>query len=119
MGDYCAAVLIGGSLAQTTAGPVFQFGDDVRRLLIGNALQGAGGADTNTGRELMNFLRRYTPGGSVWYARLGYERLIVDELQRHLDPRANQQFRARARSCARAWTELFLAAWRQWAGARA
>ena len=109
----------GGSLAQTTAGPVFQFGDDVRRLLIGNALQGAGGADTNTGRELVNFLRRYTPGGSVWYARLGYERLIVDELQRHLDPRANQQFRARARSRARAWTELFLAAWRQWAGARA
>jgi hypothetical protein len=105
----------GGSLAQTTAGPVFQFGDDVRRLILGNALQAAGDETTNTGRELVNFLKRYTPGGSVWYARLGYERLMLDELQRWADPRAARNFRSRERSRRRQHGQKYF--WRPGAGA--
>ena len=105
----------GGSLAQTTADPVFQFGDDVRRLLIGNVFQAAGDETTNTGREFVNFLKRYTPGGSIWYARLGYERLILDELQRHVGPRAEHTFRDRSRSRERQHGQSYF--WRPGAGA--
>ncbi len=80
-------------LSETVAGPVVGFFNDVRRLTLGNAAQLPGEDRTNAGRELVGFLKRYTPGGSLWYARLGYERLILDELQRQVDPQARRQFR--------------------------
>lgn len=80
-------------LAETVAGPVVGFFNDVRRLTVGNAAQLPGEDKTNAGRELVGFLKRYTPGGSLWYARLGYERLILDELQRQVDPQAGRTFR--------------------------
>jgi hypothetical protein len=78
----------GGGLPETVAGPVVGFLNDVRRLTHGNLVQLPGDKPTNAGRELVNFLRRYTPGGSIWYARLGYERLILDRLQELADPQA-------------------------------
>jgi hypothetical protein len=105
----------GGGLPHTLAGPVITFADDVRRLTIGNALQLAGEDDTNAGRELVNFLKRYTPGGSVWYARLGYERLMLDELQRWVDPHAESNFRRRERARRRQHGQRYF--WR--AGSRA
>jgi hypothetical protein len=84
----------GGGLPETVAGPVVGFLNDVRRLTLGNLVQLPGDKPTNAGRELVNFLRRYTPGGSIWYARLGYERLILDRLQELADPQAARRFRA-------------------------
>ena len=85
----------GGGLAETLAGPVVSFANDVRRLTIGNAMQLGNDEDTRFGAELTHFLRRYTPGGSLWYARLGYERLLLDRLQLWTDPKARRSFRAR------------------------
>lgn len=84
----------GGGLAGTFAGPVVGFADDVRRLTLGNALQFAANEKTNFGAELTNFFRRYTPGGSLWYLRLAYERAVLDQLQKQIDPRAGRRMRS-------------------------
>jgi len=49
--------------------------------------------DANFGRDLARFVERYTPGSSLWYARLALDRLLWDNLQRAVDPRAQDSFR--------------------------
>ncbi|RIK92869.1 MAG: hypothetical protein DCC73_11365 [Proteobacteria bacterium] len=83
----------GGSLAQTLAGPVVALGDDIRKLMLGNVMQLPGDDPTNFGRELANFLRRYTPGSSIWYARLAFNRILFDQLQQEIDPGHRDAFR--------------------------
>ncbi len=87
----------GGGLAQTVAGPNVQLVGDVLDLSIGNVLQAATGEDTNAGAELIRFAQDYTPGSSLWYARLGLERLVWDRLQIMTDPKAKQKMRKRER----------------------
>ena len=83
----------GGGLEQTVAGPVVGFLDDTRRLTIGNVQELATGKDTHFMRELISYAGRYTPGSSIWYLRLGLERLILDRLQIWGDPDAKQRMR--------------------------
>jgi hypothetical protein len=83
----------GGSLARTLAGPMFDRLDNVRALTIGNVFQAAQGEKTHFGREAVNFLRQNTPGGTLWYARLAYERVFLDQLQHLVDPESHAAFR--------------------------
>jgi len=83
----------GGGLEQTIAGPVVGFLDDTRRLTIGNLQELATGKDTNFAREVISYAGRYTPGASIWYLRLGLERLVLDQLQTWGDPEAKQKMR--------------------------
>lgn len=95
-GDFLFSDLnrFGGGLPQQLAGPVVQFADDViRRAFIGNIFEFAAGEETNFGREMVRLMRRYTPGGSIWYARLAYERLLLDQLQLWVDPDAKNNLR--------------------------
>ena len=87
----------GGGLAQTVAGPNVQLVGDVLDLSIGNVLQAATGEDTNFGAELIRAAQDYTPGSSIWYARLGLERLVWDRLQIMTDPKAKKKMRKRER----------------------
>jgi len=83
----------GGSLSKTVAGPVVSFLGDAINLTVGNAKQLLTGEDTNAGKELAAFLQRYTPGGSLWYGRLVFERLIIDTLERLINPDFNSDNR--------------------------
>ncbi len=100
-GDFLFADVnrYGGGLPSTAAGPVVGLADDARELTIGN-LDAAliEGDDPRLGRDGVLFLRRYTPGGNIWYAEMAYHRLILDNLQRVVDPDADEYFRRRARS---------------------
>lgn len=87
----------GGGLAETVAGPSVGFASDLLKFSVGNVQQAVKGEETRVGREFVGLLRRYTPGGSLWYARLAYEREILDQLQMVLDPEARSSFRARER----------------------
>jgi len=93
-GDFLGSDVnrFGGGLAPTIAGPLGQLADDVRRLTIGNAMQFAADEETNIGAELRRFIGANTPGGSLWYLRLGYDRLVLDELQKAIDPDAWDSF---------------------------
>ena len=83
----------GGGLAETIAGPVAGFGDDILKLSVGNLYQAATGEDTNAAGELVKFTQRYLPGSSLWYSRLALERKVWDQLQLMTDPKARSKFR--------------------------
>lgn len=83
----------GGGLAETVAGPVVGAVSDVLKATVGNVAEAIQGKDTNAASELVGLARRYTPGGSLWYLRLAYERGLLDQLQLWADPDAQQNFR--------------------------
>jgi len=78
----------GGGLATTVGGPLTQLADDVRRLTVGNLMEIGQQEDTNAAGEALRFIKGNTPGGSIWYLRLAYERLILDEVEEFIDPDA-------------------------------
>ena len=94
-GDFFFSDLnrFGGGLAETLAGPVAGFANDVRKLTLGNIQEAALGEDTNIAGEMINFASRYTPGASLWYARLAFERTIVDQALLYADPKARSKMR--------------------------
>jgi hypothetical protein len=73
-------------MAKTATGPVVNFIDDAVQLTIGNVMQLASGEKSNAGKELAAFIQRYTPGSTLWYTRLAFERLIIDTLERLINP---------------------------------
>ena len=83
----------GSSFTKTLVGPGFGLLDDITKLTLGNLQQLVAGKDTNISADMIQFMRRYTPGTSVWYLRALYERTILDQLQKILDPKAYKKFR--------------------------
>jgi len=90
-------------IAETLAGPVVSAANDVRKLTVGNVLEATQGKETKAGKEAVQFARNYTPGGSLWYARLAYERILLDQLQKEVDPNYQERFRSME---SRAWREM-------------
>ena len=93
----------GGSATGTLLGPTVGTAYDLADLTIGNARQGLTDKKTNAGRELTRFLDANTPGSSLWYARLAFQRILWDQLQQELDPQAHAAW---ARMEAKAKREL-------------
>lgn len=82
----------GGGIATTLLGPGGGLLNDAWELTVENAKQKAAGEDTNFGSELVNFAGRLTPGSSLWYTRLAFERIILDQLSLAVDPKAKKRF---------------------------
>jgi len=84
----------GHSRAQTALGPLWttagDFSDD---LIWGNVQKAWSGEETTVAKDSVNFLRRHTPGGSIWYLRAMYERTFLDQLQNLTDPKARSKQR--------------------------
>jgi hypothetical protein len=99
-GDFLASETngVGGGLAQTMAGPTVDRLGGLLALSSGNVAQRVRGEKTNFGREAVRFIGQNTPGGSLWYLRLAYERLVLDQLQRIADPDARAAFRRRVQN---------------------
>jgi hypothetical protein len=90
---YASNSMLGNGLEKVLAGPLAGRVSDFLDLTVGNAIGLAEGEDDdNAGRELVRTLKSSTPGGSLWYARLGAERLWWDQLQRLIDPDAQDAF---------------------------
>jgi len=83
----------GGGPLTSALGPMWALGEDVLSLTQGNIQQLAKGEDMKLGADLVDFSRAYTPGTSLWYTRLAYERMVLDQLQRAADPGAPARFR--------------------------
>jgi hypothetical protein len=99
-GDFLFADVnrFGGGLESTIAGPLTSRADNLRNLTIGNIAELASDKDTNFGREAVRALRENTPGGNIWYLRLAYERVFLDQLQRLADPRAHTSLRRKVQN---------------------
>ena len=105
---YAAEARNGKSAPVTAAGPIGQLVSDGWDLTGGNAIEIGGGlaegkdlgqsvADANVGRDLSGVLRNYNPLSSLWWSRAAFNRAVMDNVQRALDPEAEQAFERRRR----------------------
>lgn len=99
-GDFLFSDLnrYGGSFGKTLAGPLAERGSNLVNLTLGNLVQLGMGEDTNFGREAVRFVSGNVPFANIWYLRLGWERLFLDQVQHAVDPKANQAFKAARRN---------------------
>lgn len=91
----------GNSLASTIAGPGVSFVGDTWNLTGGNVVEMLKGKPTNAASELSRWLRNYLPFGNIWYVNAAYQRVIMDQLQHAIDPRAAQKFKRRVQEAER------------------
>lgn len=99
MGDFLLGDLnrYGGGLSSMIGGPVADTATDFTNLTLGNAIQFASGETTNAAEEARRFVEKNTPGRSLWFLRLGYDRVLMNNLRRLTDPKADKAFRRRSR----------------------
>lgn len=85
---------LGGFLADTTQlafSDVFKFADAVGGL-------GDEGFESSTAAKAVDWAKRYTPGTSLWWARLALERTVFDNLQELANPRIYKARQQRERN---------------------
>lgn len=86
------------------AGPTGQLVSDLYGLSAGNVLEVAGDlsagddldeavGDARIGRDAAGLVRDYNPLATNWMTRAAYSRLVADNVQRALDPDAEDQWR--------------------------
>lgn len=103
-GDFLFAGVnqFGRGPADTAAGPILGLLGDTAQLALGDAFSWAdamGGLkdhkDSKTLSKAVEYARRYTPGTSIWWARLALERQVWDRLAEVADPNAYASFQRR------------------------
>lgn len=88
------------------AGPLVSFMGDTTQLALGDVFQfadtvgGLGDKEfkSTTASKAVEWARRYTPGTSIWWARLALEREVWDRLQEVADPKAYAKRQKRVRN---------------------
>jgi hypothetical protein len=69
------------------AGSVPLFLAQIIEMTFGVASKKLEGKDPNVGGQISEFIKKNTPGGSIWYARLALERWLFDNLSEWIDPK--------------------------------
>lgn len=108
-GDFLFGDLnrFGGGFATTLGGPLVGRANDFWNLTAGNVAQLASDEKTHFGRELVRFSKGLVPGGTIWYLKLAYERVMLDQLQYLVDPEAADAFKRQQQSWARNTGQAF------------
>lgn len=91
----------GGGLAQTVAGPMVGLAADFTGYFNQNVGAMIDGRDTAWAGGAIDLAQRYMPGGSLWYARLGMESLLWNQLREFADPRYNDRIKRMVRNARR------------------
>lgn len=84
------------------AGPLVSFLGDTTNLALGDVFQWADTVgslgdkefESTTAAKAVEYAKRYTPGASIWWARLALERQVFDRLQEIADPNAYRKRRS-------------------------
>jgi hypothetical protein len=107
-GDFInsAANRHGNGIGDTMLGPLPGFLNAPLSMTVGSAIRYARDEKTNPGREAVQFARRYTPI-VPFYTRLAYNRLVLDEIQKVVDPEAHKSFRQQQQSLRRRTKQEF------------
>lgn len=106
---YSAEARNGKSAQVAAFGPVGQLGSDLWNLTGGNVLEVVGDLtdredpkslgealeEARIGREAAQFVANYNPLSSLWWSRAAFSRGVGDNLQRALDPEAEEAFERR------------------------
>jgi len=86
------------------AGSMVGFAGDTTQLAFGDTLGFLGGLggdeqfESDFKQRLVQYAKRYTPGSSLWWARLQLDRQIWDRLEELADPQVYQKRRKRERT---------------------
>lgn len=100
-GDFLSSTQnrFGGGLGQTIAGPIAQ------------DLQGV--ADIASSKrpawQAARMARQELPGGSLWYAKLAFDRLLTDQIQEEIDPSYRSAWRRMEKRAREQRTQYFWA----------
>jgi hypothetical protein len=81
------------SLTEAALGPLAMIPATAQRLTSGARRMAENGEHVNFGSALADDIGRFTPGSNLWYARLLFNRAIVDNLHRAIDPDYAGSFR--------------------------
>ena len=76
----------GGSMTSTAMGPVAGLVENLYKLGPGQLMKAIRGDKLDPGNQIIRMLKQYTPGSSIWYLRLAFERLIADRVANLVDP---------------------------------
>lgn len=83
----------GNSWAATAAGPVAGAAETIIGDFVIKNIQKAGkGEPSQFLGDAVYALGRHVPGSSLWYARLAFQRLVLDQAHLMADPRARERF---------------------------
>ena len=95
LGDFISSSTsrAGGGFAETLAGPVVGLAADAGRLVFSNASAALNGKPTHVGRDVANIIRKDNPFASFAPTRTALDRMVMDNIQRFLDPDAEKYFR--------------------------
>lgn len=100
----------GGGIGSVLAGPAFATVDAALGLAVGQPLKAIQGEKKNVGAAFVKTLRSETPGiGSLWFTRLGFERLMLDEMSKMVDPDYQERFKRLDRYAAEQGQDYFWA----------
>ena len=80
------------SLTESLMGPLAAIPAGIQGLTSGARRAAEDGEHVNFGGKVARLLSQNVPGGNLWYARLGVSRLIMDNIQRVIDPDYNRSF---------------------------
>jgi hypothetical protein len=75
----------GKTMAETLPGPAIGFIADLLSIPKDAVFDLVNGRDTNITGDALQLIKRNTPGASIWYLRLIWERVIMETIQRQLD----------------------------------
>ncbi|NJB99862.1 hypothetical protein [Sphingomonas trueperi] len=83
----------GSSFSDTLKGPAWATLDTVNSLSLDAMWDSMDPKQkVNYGRRLTKAVRGETPGGSLWYMRAAFERLLIDQMQEMADPDYRKAF---------------------------
>ena len=98
----------GSSLATTFAGPLVGLGSDAVKMTAGQLGQAIEGDDMSLPGDMIKTMKSYTPVvGSLWYARLAYERLVLDQLALKFDKQARRRMKAQENNRRRDYNQKY------------
>lgn len=88
------------------AGPAFSFSQDVLGDFLYKNLQLAvRGQPTDFLGDALYVGARYTPGSSLWFARLAFQRALVDQAALMIDPKTPARFRRLESEARKNWNQ--------------
>jgi len=78
------------SLGQFIGGPIYGAVQDMRSAaraaLPGKERKDGTHREANPGGAAVRLAKRYVPGSNIWYARLAWERMVIDQLDAQVSP---------------------------------
>jgi hypothetical protein len=98
----------GNTWASFLAGPQFAAAESVvGDFVIKNIQAAAKGQETHFLGDAAYTGGRYLPGSTLWFGRLAFQREVLDQMARMIDPRAPERFQRMEESARKDWGQSY------------